>query len=355
MQATAVAGAAPLSACSSQPAYEQAVSATWQLPQTLPAEATAVRRELVRCATLAPSSHNTQCWKFRIAEARIDILADLSRRCPVVDPDDHHLHVSLGCAAENLLQAAPRHGLHAEASFDPATGIRVALEAAPVSVSPLYAAIPRRQSTRGDYDGRPLGTEELRLLEAAGRGRGVQAVLLTAKPATEQVLELVVAGNSAQMQDPAFVAELKAWIRFSADEAVRTGDGLYAASSGNPTAPRWLGSRLFDLFFTPDGENDKFRRQIRSSAGIAVFFSDADDAAHWVEVGRCVERFALQATALDIRHAYLNQPVEVAALRPQLAALLGIGARRPDIAVRFGRGPRLPASLRRPLPAVLVR
>jgi hypothetical protein len=36
----------------------------------------------------------------------IVILPDLSRRCPVVDPDDHHLYVSLGCAAENILQAA---------------------------------------------------------------------------------------------------------------------------------------------------------------------------------------------------------------------------------------------------------
>ena len=343
MRAAAVAGVAPLAGCSSQQAYEEAVNATWQLPQELPAEAAAVRRELGRCATLAPSSHNTQCWKFRIGDNSIDILADLSRRCPVVDPDDHHLHVSLGCAAENLVQAAPRHGLRAEASVDAAAGIRVALEAGPTSTSPLYAAIPRRQSTRGDYDGRPLATDELRLLEAAGRGRGAQVMLLTEKPAIEQVLDLVMAGNIAQLQDQAFVEELKAWIRFSGYEALRRGDGLYAASSGNPTAPRWLGSRLFDLFVTADGENDKYRRQVRSSAGIAVFFSDVDDPAHWLEVGRCVERFALQATALDIRHAY-----------PQLAALLGIGARRPDIVVRFGRGPRLPASLRRPLPAVLV-
>jgi hypothetical protein len=178
-------------------------------------------------------------------------------------------------------------------------------------------------------------------------------MLLTAKPAMEQVLEQVVAGNTVQLKDKAFVDELKAWIRFNGDEAVRRGDGLYAASSGNPTAPRWLGTHLFDWFATAEGENDKYRRQIRSSAGLAVFFSDADDAAHWVEVGRCCERFALQAAALDIRTAYVNQPVEVAALRPQLAALLGIGTRRPDLVVRFGRGPRLPVSLRRPLAAVI--
>ena len=66
----------------------------------------ALSHELVRYATLAPSSHNTQCWKFAVEGKGITILPDLSRRCPVVDPDDHHLYVSLGCAAENLVLAA---------------------------------------------------------------------------------------------------------------------------------------------------------------------------------------------------------------------------------------------------------
>ena len=71
-------------------------------------------------------------------------------------------------------------------------------------------------------------------------------------------------------------------------------------------------------------------------------------------MGRCYERFALQATALGVRNAFLNQPVEVTASRPQFAASLGLGGQRPDLVVRFGRGPRLPASLRRPVQAVLV-
>ena len=156
------------------------------------------------------------------------------------------------------------------------------------------------------------------------------------------------------MNDPAFMVELKQWIRFSGDEAVRAGDGLYAASSGNPSLPSWLGSLLFGLFFTPKNENDKYAKHVRSSAGIAVFVSDAPGPAQWVEVGRCYERFALQSAALGIRNAMLNQPVEVATLRPQFAAFLGIGTRRPDLVVRFGRGPKLPSSLRRPVEAVLV-
>jgi hypothetical protein len=313
-------------------------------------------RELVRYATLAPSSHNTQCWSFDIKERSITIRPDLSRRCPVVDPDDHHLYVSLGCATENLAQAALATGLQADARIDPAGAgaIAVGLEATRALASPLFKAITERQCTRGDYDGNPISGEELRLLGQAGTGNGVRVVLLTERPAVEKVLEYVVAANTAQMDDPAFVAELKAWIRFGADEALRTGDGLFAGVSGIPAMPRWLGSRMMDIFLTPKSENERYARQIRNSSGIAVFVSDLSDRMHWVEAGRCYERFALQATALGIRNAFLNQPVEVGAIRPRFASALGLGNARPDLVVRFGRGPAMPLSMRRPVQAVLV-
>ena len=60
-------------------------------------------RELIRHATLAASSHNTQPWSFRVRPDAITILPDFSRRCPAVDPDDSHLFKSLGCAAEKLV------------------------------------------------------------------------------------------------------------------------------------------------------------------------------------------------------------------------------------------------------------
>lgn len=309
-------------------------------------------RELVRCATLAPSSHNTQCWKFRLASRSIAIRPDFTRRCPVVDPDDHHLFVSLGCATQNLVEAAAAHGFMGHAALA-GEGVEIVLEPTRPSASARFQAITLRQSTRGDFDGRPLSAPELTQLSEAGTGAGVHVVLLADRPAMEQVLALVAAGNAAQLRDPAFVGELKTWIRFGEAEAVRTGDGLFSRCSGNPALPRWLGSPLLDLFLTADAENDKNARQVRSSAGIAVFVSKHDDPRQWLEVGRAFERFALQAAAMGVRTAHLNQPVEVPVLRTQLAGWLGIAGWRPDLVVRFGRGPAMPRSLRRPVDAVL--
>ena len=355
--ASALAATLPTLVACSNSANPEEVARVLRRPAAVnTGDRTQLLRELVRHATLAPSSHNTQCWTFRVQESLLTIGADLSRRCPVVDPDDHHLFVSLGCATENLAHAALANGLQANATFD-ATGagaVSVSLEATKPSATALFQAISERQCTRGDYDGKPLSTAELRLLERMGSGNGVRVLLLTERPAMEKVLDYVVSGNTAQMNDPAFVEELKTWIRFSNDEAIQTGDGLFSGALGNPAIPRWLGSRMMGLFFTPDSENERYARQIRNSAGIAVFVSDVSDKAHWVETGRCYERFALQATALGIRNAFLNQPVEVGAIRPQFAAALGLGKLRPDLVVRFGRGPTLPMSLRRPVQSVLV-
>jgi hypothetical protein len=348
----AVSGCSPLLGASE---YEAVAAQTWRHGGAVSVEGAALRAELVRYATLAPSSHNTQCWKFRVEDESITILPELSRLCPAVDPDEHHVYVSLGCATENLVHASLAHGLLADARFDTTqNAIKVTLASIPAQASPLFQAIPLRQCTRGDYDGKALSNTELGMLQRAGTSNGVRVLLLTDRKAINQVLDHVVQANTAQMADPSFVKELKTWIRFNGTEAVSTRDGLFSITTGNPAIPTWLGQLAFGLLYKPKTENDKIARQIRSSAGIAVFVGQAADKANWVEVGRCYERFALQATALGIRNAFLNQPVEVQSLRPPFATLLGLGDQRPDLVVRFGRGLRMPSSLRRPIQDVMV-
>lgn len=349
---TLTAAGATLPACSGA-GYEQAVRETWRHARAAPTEPLALRRELVRYATLAANSHNTQPWRFGLERDSITIRPDSTRRTPAVDPDDHHLWASLGCAAENLVLAAAAFGRRAEATFDEGAGaVRVFLSPMTPVRSPLFTAIAQRQCTRGAYDGQSLPATELRALESTASGPGARVLLLTERFRIDSVADFVIQGNTAQMRDAAFVRELKHWIRFGDAEALATRDGLFARSSGNPVVPRWLGRLVFPLFFTEQAENDKYAKQLRSSAGVAVFVGKAADHAHWVEVGRAYQRFALLAASLGIRNAFVNQPVEVPALRTQFAQWLGLDD-RPDLVVRFGRGPLMPPSLRRPVDAVI--
>jgi hypothetical protein len=68
--------------------YAESVKETWRHGPRAPTGLPAVMRELVRCACLAPSSHNTQCSRFALTDCSVAILPDFDRRCPVVDPED---------------------------------------------------------------------------------------------------------------------------------------------------------------------------------------------------------------------------------------------------------------------------
>lgn len=310
---------------------------------------------LITAATAAASSHNTQPWKFHAHRWRIGILPDMRRRCPAVDPDDHHLYASLGCAAENLVWAARATGFRTHVSCDTERSAAIIdLEPAVAEPTVLSQAIPTRQCSRSLYDGAALAGDDLRMLEAAAQGNGVTARFITDRRQMEQIAEFVAAGNTAQFADTHWRDELLAWIRFNEAEARRFGDGLYGPVMGSPSVPRWLGSVFMRLGFSAAKQNRKDIAHIRSSGAIAIFVSEQNTPCGWMEAGRCYERMALQATALDLRNAFINQPVEVPALRTQFASFLGIGNRRPDLVVRLGRGPRMPRSFRRPVESVMA-
>ncbi len=152
-------------------------------------------------------------------------------------------------------------------------------------------------------------------------------------------------GNSAQFGNAAFVKELKHWVRFNETDAIATGDGLFSRLTGNPTLPRRLGNAIFSMVLIGKSENDKYARQLRTSAGVAVFAGERADQANWFEVGRAYEHFALAETAIGVRTALANQPVEVPAVRTQFAHWLraGLATARPGRALRP-----------RPAPTVLV-
>jgi hypothetical protein len=166
---------------------------------------------------LAASSHNTQAWRFRARAQGIDILPDLTRRTPVVDPDDHHLYASIGCAAENLSISARARGRSGEVQYlagGERSRLHVALSAAPREETALFRAIPAA------YDRTSVGNDVLARLDAVSRIGGVEPVFVMDVQWRDQILDLVIAGNSSQLDDPAFVSELKSWLRFNERAAV---------------------------------------------------------------------------------------------------------------------------------------
>jgi nitroreductase len=312
--------------------------------------------ELVRLGTLAASSHNTQPWRFLLGPREITILPDFARRCPVVDPDDAHLFKSLGCAAENIVHAAAARSHAAHVAFDTdARCIRITLEPSAASgrTATLHEAIPKRQCTKRPYDGRPIAGEHVALLEASGAGDGVRTLLIEDATTRDAIIALVRRGDMQQLTDPAFRKEFFAWLRYNDNEAIAAGDGLASRTAGQPSLPSWLARPMAQLILRGSAQARTDERNIRTSPMLVAFATASDTPEAWVEIGRVYERFALQATALGIRTAFINQPIEVATLQPELARVLRLDGEKPLLLIRAGYGPQAPFSMRRPVEEVI--
>jgi hypothetical protein len=332
-------------------AYDEAAAAVRSSPRVGGRD----DRELIRLATLAASSHNTQPWIFECRDGSVLIRPDRSRRCPVVDPEDAHLYRSLGCAAENLVHAASRQGLRTTVRFDQSRdAVVVDLEPDPdIEPTDLSAALTTRQCTRTAYDRRRVPDEQLTRLEAAGSSGSIRCLIRTSPADIEPIAELVDAGNRRQLGDHAWRRELVEWVRFNSTAALRRRDGLAGRVNAQPSLPTFLGRLLVPLVIRAERQVRTDRARLESSAGVAAFVASDDTEACWVEAGRCYERFALQADLLGLRTACINQPVEVAELRRDLERVLGAGGSA-QLLIRFGYAAYAPYSLRRPVDDVMV-
>ena len=174
----------------------------------------------------------------------------------------------------------------------------------------LAHAITFRQCTKAPCDGHQIDQDHLAALAPAEPRYGVRTIVLTDTAAMQDVAALVERGNRAQLTDPAFRDELLSWIRLNDRESLASGDGLAGRTMGSPSIPTWLAKRLLPLLVTAKRQVKTDTANIASSAGIAVFVTDGNNVSDWVNAGRCYERFALQATALDICNAFINQPIE---------------------------------------------
>ncbi len=124
---------------------------------------------LVRAAILAANAANCQPWLFRVSDSTIELYVDQRRNLGAFDPYLRELHISVGCALENLMLTAAANGYLASLTLLPGSlgaiperprpelVARVALTHGPQVRADLYDAIPRRHTNRTPFDvRRPL-------------------------------------------------------------------------------------------------------------------------------------------------------------------------------------------------------
>ena len=257
--------------------------------------------------------------------------------------------MSLGCATENLCLAAQNIGYESSVAVGDTGVIAVTLtEEVDIKSNPLFEQIDLRQTNRSIYTGEEIALDALKRLQAIRSEDGVSVHYYARQ--TKQfndIEQYVFQGNTNQMQNEAFKAELKSWMRFNKKHQDQTLDGLSYAVFGAPNVPRWMAEPIMSMAINTKTQNKADREKIDSASHLVLFTTRENSRREWVSLGRTLQRFLLIATELGISHAYLNQPNEEAEIASEMARTLGLAGEYPTILLRIGYGERQAYSKRR--------
>ena len=308
-------------------------------------------RFLVRYAVLAPSTRNSQPWQFHVEDDTVEVFLDLSRWQRVADADQREMHISIGCALENLTIAAAHFGYRSAVDCiascqHPTLVARIRFaphEVPPPAVGdPRFAAMTRRHTSHGVYDGRSLTEADRDALSGISVDPGLRVDWLMDDHGRRMFEDLVLRADALLFSRPDYRHELGEVI----------GSGAFGTPWLLATLERFAVSYLLPArtLASPD------HRAAASSAGFGVISVRADSREAQIRVGQVLERLYLEATLRGVNLQPVSQLLEAGETRVDLTALLPDPAWVPMQPFRVGYATEQPAhhSPRRPLQDVLV-
>ena len=287
-------------------------------------------RFVLRYALLAPSTRNTQPWLFDSDSSRVRIYADFSRWQSVADADQRELHVSLGCALENLLIASEQFELgHALKWFPPSpTGNLVAeinyidkFKADPARPVRLFEAITRRRTDHGVFDTRPVSDTILKQIRSVSAHKDVSLLLSRDAEIRDAVDKLLLRADALAFANPDWRAEL----------AECVGSGGF----GTPWLLSMLGQfAIAHLNVGPQmAKHD--HKSLMSTSVFGMIGTRGAGPQAWVHAGQVLERAWLMATSHGLVLQPINQLLQAEPTREACVKLFRAGG-APIVPFRLG-------------------
>jgi hypothetical protein len=312
---------------------------------------------LLGYAILAPSTHNTQPWHFRVNAMDVELFADWSKRLQIVDPQGRELLMSCGAALFNLRVAAEyfEKAWRIERFPDPAhptllARFHLGLQGETSSEDLLlFHAISRRRTNRTPFRTDPIPDELLTVMVAAAEREGAWFMAADNEDSRTALADLVAEADRRQWADRHFREELASWLRKKPEEAL---DGLPVHDQGIEDWLTFAGPALIRTFDRGKGQAARDRDIAVHSPMLVVLGTEADDAPSWLSAGQALQSVLLRARSEDVWASFLCQPIEVPELRNEIASICG--RPNPQILLRLGYGEEVPPTPRRSVRSVLL-
>jgi nitroreductase len=308
-------------------------------------------------ATLAPSIHNTQPWRFVVRAGQLDVYADRSSAVPVIDPTGRQLTISCGAAIFGARVSLAASNVEAVTMLlpDPTEpdllASIVVIGAMPESdpdALRLDAAAEVRHSNRRQFDATPVPDAVVDRLTHAAEIEG--AWLAPVRDLADRVAVAVLSqrADARQNTDPAYRAELREWT------SVEPGrdDGIPAAAIPHTTGAAHDDVPIRDFDTRGAGELPPETRS-RLDQTMGVLGTSGDDERNWLIAGQALGRILLELTTDGYVATILSQVAEEPDTRQQLRQDLRLDG-QVALLLRIGVAAPATPTPRRPLDQVVT-
>jgi hypothetical protein len=307
-------------------------------------------------ATLAPSIHNTQPWRFVVRQRGVDLFADPSRRLLVLDPTGRQLALSCGAAllGARVSLAAAKIDVSTIVLPDPADvdllatmtiiGASADLDSGAVR---LDAAADSRRSNRRQFVSDDVPDSVIETLRNAAAVEGAWLQPVTTLDDRIAVATLTQHADDLQNASAAYRSELLAWT--SGDPDRRDGIPSSAIPHNSGGAHDDIPIRQFDT--RGEGALPQETRS-RLNQTMLVLGTEGDGRRDWLLAGQALGRVLLELTAAGFVASIFSQVAEVPGTREQLRRDLRLSG-HPHLLLRVGRADPTPPTPRRALEDVI--
>lgn len=248
---------------------------------------------LVSIATRAPSTHNSQPWKFSIEDNVLSVFVDDSIEMPESDPEKQYLYISLGYLLQHLItvgncykmlesyEITPNDSKVATFSFKDYAG------ETDNYCLPMLGAIGKRQNLRGPFKNESVDENLLQKIKDSLTkeefGKNISLNIIKGD-GVSKIGELTAESMKRVYSRPEFRAEMSNWIKpnNSKEKHGIHGYSLNQKLIGSMLLPHII--RLFNI----GGKLAKLNYMAIASAPVGFIFSSKDNNKQsWIETGMC--------------------------------------------------------------------
>lgn len=284
-------------------------------------------------AVLAPSTHNSQPWLFRVTDESVFLFADRSRGLPAMDPEDRCMLMSCGAALQNLTLALDALGFGYRVSrfpdlSDPDLLARVDVKARSRRDidTPALENIIARRSVAHQHAVLPPPVEAIENVRHAMEKGGASMIFI--RPDEMDIVVQIVEEHADDA--PVLAKEEAVWRH---PNRARSRDGIPGAAQQHASS----------IFNEPEG------------AVFALLATHGDRMSSWMRGGAALERGLLAATRERLAVSLSSTPLHLSHVRKKLGAALTLTG-TPQLFLRLAgsSGPAVPPTPRRPLVDVMI-